>query len=883
MATLTVPEDDALIQYVALAGQTDFTYDFPIFDDSDLVVTREDADTGAVTTLTLGSDYTVTGAGSTSGGSITLTSGATEDDVYTIYRDVPNERTTDFQTAGDFFAETVNDELDRIVMMIQQLNTVDQRSLRAPLFDQGGSIGLLPTLSERKDKLLAFDATTGDPIARDVADVSTAIDTAITGLSDGDYLRYDGTNSDWRNSKDADKLRVVASNGATARSLARRAADRRVATVADLQALTFADYDAGDVVFLRGRNTDDDAAHGFFIKDTTDYSTSTGNGVLANDEVTASEGDGGVHVAPASDKTGASGVWRRLLEAPTFVNVRWWGAVDDDTGDQQAAFQTAIDYLSNVHGEGTIFIPAVTGTRYRTETLIRLKSNIRLVGDGRALIANFGSTFGDNFIFAPGWLHEAGWDGQTFYLVKDISSGDRRVELRTASEESNFSSGDVVYVYEGYPKNSPETNNALFAEMRRVDLIDTANGFIEFDFAIEEGHSEPSAASWDSGTTYSKGDIVAYNGRKYKSLQDSNLDNEPPAADTAPYYDDWWVQYITALTFLDSVTINGYQTFIADRSEIHNLRLFCNESAWIQRAACYEGNFSNLYIERADAFLSANGLGRCRFSSIWVSFYEHFCELAEGCHHTVLESIHGDCTRQNTSGNILIDVKRKCTLRDFDIYTNSNLQWTDLISIKNSEGTVNTIVENGRISARASNKIIGPTGPNFIVRNVDVNLLGGTCNRFYRSEGGAAGFEAVSNAWVENVTVSNGVLSNHLIQTKDEDENFINCRFDLLAGSTEKIDLQGNNGRVDLGDQTADLLEISGDYNTINGYVPAGITFSDSGTGNTVNNVGEESANAENPTEADYKIGDIVNFTDTGDGSGTGVYVRFASGWQLLA
>ena len=53
----------------------------------------------------------------------------------------------------------------------------------------------------------------------------------------------------------------------------------------------------------------------------------------------------------------------------------------------------------------------------------------------------------------------------------------------------------------------------------------------------------------------------------------------------------------------------------------------------------------------------------------------------------------------------------------------------------------------------------------------------------------------------------------------------------------------------------------------------------------SVNGVGTETANAETPTAANWKIGDLVEFTDSGDGSGNGRYVLGSNGttWFKLA
>ncbi len=123
MAVLIVNDVTPRNQYAATAGQATFIYSFPIFADSDLKVyhtlsgaTADDA----ADILALTTDYTVTGAGDTDGGTVVLNSGAAIGDIITIVRDVPVARTTDYQTAGDFLADTVNDDMDKFVMMVQQ-------------------------------------------------------------------------------------------------------------------------------------------------------------------------------------------------------------------------------------------------------------------------------------------------------------------------------------------------------------------------------------------------------------------------------------------------------------------------------------------------------------------------------------------------------------------------------------------------------------------------------------------------------------------------------------------------------------------------------------------------------------------------------------------
>jgi len=126
MATLLVNDVEPRAQYTASGGQTAFSYPFAIFEDADLLVyltpngsTADDA----TDILALTTDYTVSDAGVTAGGDVTLVVAATAGDIITIVRDVSVARTSDYQSLGDLLAETLNDDLDKLVMMVQQQET----------------------------------------------------------------------------------------------------------------------------------------------------------------------------------------------------------------------------------------------------------------------------------------------------------------------------------------------------------------------------------------------------------------------------------------------------------------------------------------------------------------------------------------------------------------------------------------------------------------------------------------------------------------------------------------------------------------------------------------------------------------------------------------
>jgi hypothetical protein len=144
-------------QYTATSGQTVFTVSFEFFANSDLKVYRNS------TLLTLTTNYTVTGAGVTGGGSVTLVSGATAGDIVTIVRDVPVARTSDFPTSGPFNIEALNTDLDRLTAMIQEREQGLTRVIQLSETDTSTSLQL-PIAANRASKVLGFD-TTGNTIA----------------------------------------------------------------------------------------------------------------------------------------------------------------------------------------------------------------------------------------------------------------------------------------------------------------------------------------------------------------------------------------------------------------------------------------------------------------------------------------------------------------------------------------------------------------------------------------------------------------------------------------------------------------------------------------------------------------------------------------------
>ncbi len=165
---MTVSNTTSRNQYTATSGQTVFPYTFEIFDKNDIAVLKNG------TLLSEGTNYTVSGVGNDSGGNITLTVGATAGDILTLYRDMAYQRLTDYQNSGDFLAQEVNDDFDRLWLAAQQNSEGNDRAIVKPITDSASIDMTLPSAVDRANSYLTFDATgapsvvaAGDPSAPD--------------------------------------------------------------------------------------------------------------------------------------------------------------------------------------------------------------------------------------------------------------------------------------------------------------------------------------------------------------------------------------------------------------------------------------------------------------------------------------------------------------------------------------------------------------------------------------------------------------------------------------------------------------------------------------------------------------------------------------------
>lgn len=145
--------------YLGDGTQATFTYDFRIFEASDLRVVQMDLD-GNKTVLLYPVDFILTGVNDPNGGTITLTAGVLPNGYLLNIRffRTPQQQ-TDLRNQRSFYPEVHEDKFDEIVRFIQAMSDDVNRSLKLPEQEVGtDATTLIASVIQRASKFLAFDS-----------------------------------------------------------------------------------------------------------------------------------------------------------------------------------------------------------------------------------------------------------------------------------------------------------------------------------------------------------------------------------------------------------------------------------------------------------------------------------------------------------------------------------------------------------------------------------------------------------------------------------------------------------------------------------------------------------------------------------------------------
>lgn len=156
---MTVASTTSRADYTGNGSTTAFTVPFYFLDNSHVTVYLTVIATGATTTLTLGTDYTLTGAGVSSGGTVTTTVAPTSAQKLSVLRNVPLTQLIHYVPNDPFPAATHEQALDQLTMEVQQANETLARSIKLSSTNTMTSTEFTVTAANRANKVLGFDST----------------------------------------------------------------------------------------------------------------------------------------------------------------------------------------------------------------------------------------------------------------------------------------------------------------------------------------------------------------------------------------------------------------------------------------------------------------------------------------------------------------------------------------------------------------------------------------------------------------------------------------------------------------------------------------------------------------------------------------------------
>ena len=290
---MTLLVEDSSKTFIGSGTVGPFTWTWRFFDNSHIIVTRV-YDDGTREVLVDGNDYTLTGAMSYSGGSLTLNSALEVGQTLEVLRETEILQEVDLRNQGDFYPETYEEALDRIVSILQEKKLNLDRALQIALSDVG------------------------------------VVSTDVPSPEAGKFLQWNPAANALQNAN-KETIQVI-DDGVI------------VDTLSALRATAPATENT--IAYIAGYNSAGDGGHGFYRWDSSDLSAKI-----------ALYGGGGKYVAVDSDPTGATGAYVLLEDEANAEQLGSVGnGISDDTDAitggmfpefQEVSFLEGRDYLFN--------------------------------------------------------------------------------------------------------------------------------------------------------------------------------------------------------------------------------------------------------------------------------------------------------------------------------------------------------------------------------------------------------------------------------------------------------------------------------------------------------------------------------------------------------
>ncbi|KRP74827.1 hypothetical protein TX23_01160 [Pseudomonas paralactis] len=188
---MTVSTIGSIAEFDTNGVTTNYPFYFKFLANEDLIVTYIDP-AGTSTVLTLGTHYTVNGAGNDLGGSIVTTTALAGPGQLVVAREMEAFQQTSLRNQGKFLAETHEDVFDRLTMLIQQGFSLFSRALKRP-YGRDYFFAENRRIKNVLDPIDPQDAATSIWVSRFVAGVVGAITGPINNALNIFYRAPNGT------------------------------------------------------------------------------------------------------------------------------------------------------------------------------------------------------------------------------------------------------------------------------------------------------------------------------------------------------------------------------------------------------------------------------------------------------------------------------------------------------------------------------------------------------------------------------------------------------------------------------------------------------------------------------------------------------------------
>ncbi len=257
---MTVSSTQSRKDYAGDGATTQFTVPYFFIENADIVATlRSTGDTE--TTWIEGTEYTLTGAGTPSGGTLTAVSTGTDftpqsGETLAIRRKEQFTQPSDFAVAGALPSETIEEGYDRAVMLAQQLSEDLGRTAR--LAETSPTTSALVIPEPEADKVLVWNST-GDNLANgpttgQITQASTKADQAAASATAAAASASSASTSETNAAASASAASASASNASTSETNAATSATNAVVNAAGFRfdfdtSTAMADPGTGDVRF----------------------------------------------------------------------------------------------------------------------------------------------------------------------------------------------------------------------------------------------------------------------------------------------------------------------------------------------------------------------------------------------------------------------------------------------------------------------------------------------------------------------------------------------------------------------------------------------------------------------------------------------------------